>query len=440
MKPIITLLAIVLPGIVGCPEPAKPSTSSEPPIAEDVPSEPGSVAGRVCHTSGTTWLPDALVYTHLVDENGELFDTRTSYTDDDGRFELDKLPGHASYTVYVQHGGETLYQDKVLVGPGETVQLETPHCLDPRGWQVAVVTGHGQVEHSLEVLGLYDLTLIDGTDSDVLASFLLDTDALAGFDIIFFDSGHAEAGILYSLSDERKTSHPTHEGEHDTGAHDTGAHDTAEAVDSGDSIIADTGVPAPEGDDTGGTETGGTDTGSLDTGSLDTGEPAEEATIYDTAQILENLRAYVEKGGTIYALDWAYDVIQRTYPDAVKFIGDEAQPDAAQAGVAGLVEATIIDQSLAEILERETISINFRLAEWPVIESTSSSTSVHISADVDLSIPEGDFVLTDAPLLLSQRQGDGMLAVSAFRMGPSANSDMLAAMHYLLVSLREQAR
>jgi hypothetical protein len=433
MKPIITLLAIVLPGIAGCPEPAKPSTSSEAPIVENVPSEAGSVTGRICHTSGTTWLPDALVYTHLVDEDGALFDTRTSYTDADGRFELDKLPGHASYTVYVQHGGETLYQDKVLVGPGETVQLETPHCLDPRGWQVAVVTGHGQVEHSLEVLGLYDLTLIDGTDTDVLASFLLDTDALDGYDIIFFDSGHAEAGILYSLSDERRASHPTHEGEHDTGAHDTGEHDTAEAADSGDSIIADTGVPDPEGGDTGGTD-------SPDTGSPDTGEPAEEATIYDTAQILENLRAYVEKGGTIYALDWAYDVIQRTYPDAVKFIGDEAQPDAAQAGVAGLVEATIMDQSLAETMEKETISINFRLAEWPVIESTSSSTSVHISADIDLSIPEGDFVLTDAPLLLSQKQGDGMLAVSAFRMGPSANSDMLAAMHYLLVNLREQAR
>jgi hypothetical protein len=298
---------------------------------------------------------------------------------------------------------------------------------------VAVVTGHGQVEHSLGALGLYDLTLVDGTDSDVLANFLLDTDALAGFDIIFFDSGHAEAGILYSLSDERRASLPTHEGEHDTGAHDTGEHDTAEAADSGDSIIADTGVPDPEGGDTGGTD-------SPDTGSPDTGEPAEEATIYDTAQILENLRAYVEKGGTIYALDWAYDVIQRTYPDAVKFIGDEAQPDAAQAGVAGLVEATIMDQSLAETMEKETISINFRLAEWPVIESTSSSTSVHISADVDLSIPEGDFVLTDAPLLLSQKQGDGMLAVSAFRMGPSANSDMLAAMHYLLVNLREQAR
>lgn len=430
MKPLITLLAILLPGVSGCPAPAKPSTSSEPPIADDVPSEPGSVTGRVCHTSGTTWLPDALVYTHLVDENGELFDTRTSYTDDDGRFELDKLPGHASYTVYVQHSGETLYQDKVLVGPGETVQLETPHCLDPRGWQVAVVTGHGEVEHSLEALGLYDLTLIDGTDSDVLASFLLDTDTLAGFDIIFFDSGHAEAGILYSLSDERKPSHPTHEGEHDTGEHDTGEHDTAEAADTGDSIIADTGVPAPEGGDTSVT----------DTGSLDTGEPAEEATIYDTAQILENLRAYVEKGGTIYALDWAYDVIQRTYPDAVKFIGDEAQPDAAQAGVAGLVEATIMDPSLAEAMERETISINFRLAEWPVIESTSSSTSVQISADVDLSIPEGDFLLTNAPLLISQKQGDGMLVVSAFRMGPSANSDMLAAMHYLLVNLREQAR
>lgn len=51
---------------------------------------PGSVLGRVCDPSGRTWLPDALAYTHLVDDAGKLYDTRTAYTDRDGYFLLDR--------------------------------------------------------------------------------------------------------------------------------------------------------------------------------------------------------------------------------------------------------------------------------------------------------------------------------------------------------------
>ena len=52
---------------------------------------PGSVLGRVCDPSGRTWLPDALAYTHIIDDAGKLYDTRTAYTDRDGYFLLDNL-------------------------------------------------------------------------------------------------------------------------------------------------------------------------------------------------------------------------------------------------------------------------------------------------------------------------------------------------------------
>src|SRR5690606_9258211 len=67
----------------------------------------------------------------------------------------------------------------------------------------------------------------------------------------------------------------------------------------------------------------------------------EEDVIWGTApgvaSVQATVRSFVEGGGTVYATDWAYDVVEQIWPDQIEFAGDDLVPDAAQMGETGEV-------------------------------------------------------------------------------------------------------
>jgi len=294
---------------------------------------------------------------------------------------------------------------------------------------VALITGHGRFDRTLSDIGLTEFDSIDGTDGHALAALLEDPDTLATYDIVFFDAGHTEMGILYSVSTESKsgdsdTGEPSDTGDPvsmpDTGETDTG---TGSPTDTGDLPDTGSGSDTAEAPDTG----EGSDTGETP----DTGGPAPLT--YDTDAIVDNLRSYVTNGGTIYAVDWAYDVIELTFPEAIDFSGSDETPDAAQQGLSGTLDASVDDEGLSEWVQSTSIPVEFHLAEWPVVEATTGK--VYLSADAPM-IPASDgYVQISAPLLLTVPQGDGALVLSAFRMGPGANAQMRAATQFALIEL-----
>ena len=46
----------------------------------------------------------------------------------------------------------------------------------------------------------------------------------------------------------------------------------------------------------------------------------------EIAQALENLRRFVREGGSLYLSDWAYDLFEVLFPDAVQCFGDGRHP------------------------------------------------------------------------------------------------------------------
>lgn len=165
--------------------------------------DPGAIKGRVCDPTGRTWLADALAYVNLVDDAGLIYDTRTAYSDIDGYWTLDDLPGETDYTVYVTSGSETLMEEPVYVGSGETVTLEEPDCFDPLTLKVAIVTGnYDDFDRVLDDMGFTNYELIDGADSTVLTDFLTSLSEMEKYDIIFFNGGFTETGIIYDLEDD----------------------------------------------------------------------------------------------------------------------------------------------------------------------------------------------------------------------------------------------
>ncbi len=383
---------------------------------------PGMILGRVCDPSGRHWLPDAMVYSNLIDDNGKLYDTRISYTDRDGYFLLEPMPAGNIYTVYVQYGDAILETHEVEVDDSEEVVLEEPDCFDPLELDVAVITGdYDDFQDVLQHMGFANYELIDGKAGDEMAGFLDDLDKMLEFDIIIFNGGHVEEGLIYPVppaDDEDEDADgglffdmdEDEDADADEGADDTGLTDDADG-DSDDTGAPDDGDGDADAD--GGTE-----------------EPLDMAD-----QIINNIRNYVAAGGSIYASDWAYDVVERGWPERIDFVGADEVPDAAQLGENGVVNAVISDGALAAWLDTDTTEVEFDLPVWPPVEGVDPTVSIHMSGPIEYRLGTSVYSLGNAPLLVSFADGDGKVAFSSFRVANNADADVVLTLQYMMYSL-----
>ena len=318
----------------------------------------GEIMGRVCSPDGRTWLSDALAYTNLIDADGRLYDTKIAYTDRDGNFLLEDLPGESEYEVFVQYGSDTLINETVWVGDGETVELDEPDCFDPLEVDVAIITGdYDDFQLVLTNMGFANYEVVDGLTDDDITSFLLDLESMQQYDIIFFNGGHVEDGVLY-----------------------------------GD----DEAVPG---------------------------------------QIMENIRDYVSAGGSVYASDWAYDVVELGWPDRIDFVGNDDEVDAAQLGEYGLISGAVSDASLADWLGANYVDIEYDLPVWAPIEGVESSVSTHLTGSVEYREGTSSYALSSVPLLVSFSSGEGKVVYSTFRVAKNATTDMMLVLQYMMYSL-----
>ena len=322
---------------------------------------PGSISGRVCDPSGRTWLADALAYVNVTDDAGLIYETKKAFSDLDGYFIIDELPGNKDYTVYVSFGPNQLMAEQVRLGNGETVTLEEPSCFDPLQLDVAVVAGdYDDFGRVLDDMGFVNYHLVNGMDQVELTDFVSNMDELNKYDLIFFNGGLVEEGVFY---DTENTANP---------------------------------VPLT---------------------------------------IMDNIRAYVDQGGSIYASDWSYDIVEIGWPDKVDFVGADEIPDEAQKGDYELLNAAVTDASLSEYLAKQYIEIEYDLPVWPPIETVSRTVSVHLTGTVPYSDGLSDYTLSSVPLLVTFNAGNGKVAFSTFRVVRNGNEDMLRSLQYIMYNL-----
>lgn len=340
--------------LVGCSESTFYVKDDVPPGLDD-----GQIRGRVCSADGRNWQADAMAYTNLIDSEGRLYETAIAYTDLDGYFQLTDLPAEQEYTVYVTYGADYLLEQTVWVGDGEVVELDTPDCFDPLELDVAVVSGdYDDFQLVLSNMGFANYEVIDGLDNSELTGFLLDPDAMSQYDIIFFNGGFIEEGIIYGGDDKTLTT-----------------------------------------------------------------------------QVMSNIVEYVEAGGAIYASDWAYDVVEQGWPDAINFVGTDDEPDAAQLGEYGFVTAAVSDSAMAEWLGSNYIDVEYDLPVWPPVESIDSAVSVHLTGTIDYREGTSTYTLSSVPILVSFSAGEGRVTFSTFRVAKNASTDMMLVLQYMMYNL-----
>ncbi len=166
-------------------------------------------------------------------------------------------------------------------------------------------------------------------------------------------------------------------------------------------------------------------------GDLEYNSMDSDATFVSNPQIAENLYSFTSKGHSLVLSDWAGDLIESAWPDAIQFAREttcdstEGCWDIGQAGVSTSVVARVTDDLLQQQLGTDSVTLQFDFTYWTVMESVDDDVDVYLRGDVEyrLSDSEGYATLEDVPLLVGFNAGGGRVIFSSFHWH-SQNADM----------------
>lgn len=155
----------------------------------------------------------------------------------------------------------------------------------------------------------------------------------------------------------------------------------------------------------------------------------EEDVFYDTdgsdvdgnvARVQTALRSYVEAGGTLWATDWSYDVVEQVWPSKVDFLGEDTTPNAAQLGEPTRIEAAIDDTDLQNSLGAAHVSVDFELDTWPVATEVGEGVTVYQHGDAPYRFGLDADTARAAPLAVSFAAGDGRVIYTSWTLSANA--------------------
>lgn len=190
------MLVLLMAAMACVPDQEIRSLNDPPPV---IPTA-ADLSGRVCDPTGYTWLEGAQVYANLFDEDGAVMDVRMTTTDAEGYWTLLDVPAHYTVNVYVQKGSTIIEEHSLDLVADRLNEIEPPACLDPSTLDIIVVSGnYDDFDRVLEKMGINDYASIDGRDLNELLSFLSSPSDMAEYDLIFFNGGFVEDGVIYDL-------------------------------------------------------------------------------------------------------------------------------------------------------------------------------------------------------------------------------------------------
>jgi hypothetical protein len=155
---------------------------------------------------------------------------------------------------------------------------------------------------------------------------------------------------------------------------------------------------------------------------LDRASPAE------TEAALDALRTFVENGGSIYFSDWAYDLVEALYPDAVDWLGDDSERDDAQRGKQQDFVATVVDTDVATALGRDTANLSFDFNRIALAQDLGPTARPLLLADVRADDGSGgEETIQQVPVVLEIKpagEAGGRILFTSFHNGANNTVDM----------------
>lgn len=420
-----------------------------PPIVPPPPPS-GTVSGCVCDRGIGAWVDGANVF--VLTAEGGLVVTGTG---PDGCFVLEGVPEGAQ-TVQIEKGVFVEAHDVVVV-VGETSTLPViDDCVPappPPPGEVGVVEGRVCAPDGTTWLNAAD-AFVDlsgggrvGDQTDVDGHYRIENVPI-GAQVVHIQKGSFSADVNVTVTAGATTVVPEAECEiiaaHLKIAVVTGDYDRVQDV------LAGIGI---EEGDVDLFESNGFDDGWVDALLLDYAVLSQYDIVFlncglgdlgftarffgvNPAIVGANLRQFVQEGGSIYASDWAYHVVEKTWPEFVDFRGDDATAQTAKVGAAPQDQtANIIDGPMSIALGQTSMVLHYPLNAWVVMEAVSPSTTIYIRGDADIVENGVASTLTDVPHTVAFRPGSGRVLYTSFHQEAGINPDMQRVLQLLIFEL-----
>jgi hypothetical protein len=425
------------------------------------PSLPGHIEGQLCNHASGQWLQGVLVTLELPE--GAL----TRQTDTQGFFRFSSVPS-GSYRLGLQ-GHPALHYLEATVQPEETTLLGGTECDVPRGdleGRICGPSGRWLVNATVSI-STPDFTLTDQTDAS--GEFVLRDVPMGDYEVKVW-RGSFSTSFTATIEPGASTRLPEPVCIPPTTrmAVVTGIYDEVQLVLQGlgfelreyytDRTMGITYPLSPRGsvDLINGSNSsfwieeflsdpmwmGEYDILFLNCGLSDsllntTSESATEA--------LRNLRAWVRAGGSLYASDWASEVVRMAFPERVNFVGDDLKFGHSRVGVENERQsAQIMDPGLQLALGTPSIRINLNLPLWSVLEEAQHQPPdlrVLVLGDVSHFEPGNYTINSDAdalprsPLIVHFDEGAGRVLLTAAHTERQTTEDLRNVLSYIIFEL-----
>lgn len=152
-----------------------------------------------------------------------------------------------------------------------------------------------------------------------------------------------------------------------------------------------------------------------------------------SAAMRATMVSFVEAGGSLFASDQAYDLIERTFPSRIDFQGNDSTLGAADKGAAtDALTASVVDNTMRGLFGRSTATLAYPLSSWSVIADVANDVDVYLVADAPLA-SGGD--VNEAPQIVGFHQGNGRVTYSSFHQEPGSHPDQLRILQLLMFEL-----
>ncbi|MCA9568117.1 MAG: carboxypeptidase regulatory-like domain-containing protein [Myxococcales bacterium] len=138
------------------------------------------------------------------------------------------------------------------------------------------------------------------------------------------------------------------------------------------------------------------------------------------------LRDAAGAGATVYATDYACEVVEEAFPQAIDFLGDDTDLGQAMRGVEQTVVATAAG-ALAAV--GPTVQVELTIGEWPVMEAVSGTVLLEAQVEYYEAPTNAPFSAV-RPLLVSAPVGPGTVVYASFLHQDQGFGD--AVLTYLL--------
>ncbi len=419
------------------------NTELSNPACFDQPPEPGfgRIVGQVCNRHVGDFVTNGTVSVQLPDAT--IIETTTDA--ETGIFSLDGVPTGVQTVYVVAQGYQKTFTVEVVEGQQTLLEEQVADCTPPDPLTTGMIVGticaaevDGVVGSPLQGARVEIVTLIPGAEGEVFSdetiadgSFIIAgipapqsglqvRATKGGFayqwdDVNVFTIGSAPDGTNLTLDFGCQPLVPDDDRKYlvVNGTFDK-IGNVLERMGLGQSITYAEGVPAIGQRWTDEVFSNYDELQTYDAVFINCGVEEGDFISGLPSTIAVNIHRYVQEGGSLYVSDWAYDLVERLYPDKINFLGDDTQNSRAEYGVSGAYTADVLEPGLAAYLGADTINIDFSSSNFALISDIGAGVTTYLRADMDYHVNNSVSTLIDTPITVGFNDGTGRVIFTTF--------------------------